>query len=417
MNSTRWPEFTTPAAVVGFLKKSFARLQSRFSFRNLGFPAVRQTNSGSGQPTIPLASVDSRGSVHGSFLIPQSPASEHAMRISEGQAVRMYRSKCAIFVVLALLTSRVATALAAEPTTQKTAYLAAYFCEKKNSDGSENSQLYYAISKDGFRFAYAVNHNQPILAATMDDKLIRDPTVMRGPDGVFHMVATVSWKNRPFTLWDSKDLVHWENERLVDCAPPGASKTWAPDLLWDPDTKQYVVFWTAEVNHDWNTACIWYATSRDLKQFSEPKVLMREKGGCLDADIINCKGKWYMVYRYNGIWIRSADKALGPYENPVKALDLDVEGPFLFPVNGQDDKLAMVFDYFGGNQGRWGLATSSDMQNWTLVSHEKWPYYHSDFYMPLGVRHGSVLPITAEESERILNAFGADQWGPDGQLP
>ena len=282
----------------------------------------------------------------------------------------MFFNKAALFfIVVATATLlRVPAACAAEENAANgeptSAYLAAYFWEKKDARGKEDSQLYYAIARDGFRFADAVNDRRPIVAATVGDRLIRDPMLLRDPDGkTFHLVATNAWKGRSLILFDSTDLVHWENQRLVQIAPERADKTWAPEMLWDPETRQFVVYWTSSLDNVWDTAAIWYATSTDLKTFSTPKVLMREEKGCLDADILYANGKWHMVYRYLGIWMRMADHALGPYEKPVRVLDLDVEGPFMFPINGKRDQWAMVFDYFGGNQGRWGVATSSD---WTI---------------------------------------------------
>lgn len=298
---------------------------------------------------------------------------------------------------------------------EPSSYLAAYFCETKGSDGKENSRLYYAIARDGFRFADAVNRNQPIVSATLGDKIIRDPMVLRDPDGRgFHLIATVSWKGRSLILFHSPDLIHWTNERVVQVSTEHADMTWAPEVRWDPETKQYFAYWTSSVDHTWATASIWYATSTDLKTFSAPQVLMHEKGGCLDADILYAQGKWHMVYRYTGIWMRTADHAFGPYDNPAKILDLDVEGPFLFPINGAPDQWGLVFDYFGGNQGRWGLATSSDFNQWNLVTKKAWPYYTPDVFFPPGIRHGSVLPITTGEADSILKAYGSTQFDYQG---
>ncbi len=296
-----------------------------------------------------------------------------------------------------------------------TAYLAAYFWQKQGADGKEDSKLYYAIARDGFRFADAVNDRKPVVTATVGDQITRDPMIMRDPDGKsFHLIATSSWKGRSLVLFDSADLVHWTNERLIPVAVADADMTWAPELRWDPETRQFFAYWTSSVEHKWDTAAIWYATSTDLKTFSAPQVLMREAKGCLDADIIQAAGKWRMIYRYTGLWMRTADHAFGPYENPVKVSDLNVEGPFIFPINGRTDQWGLVFDYFGGNQGRWGLATSSNCQDWTLLTRQAWPYYTPDVFLPPGVRHGSVLPITGLEVDTILKAFGATTFDYQG---
>lgn len=295
-------------------------------------------------------------------------------------------------------------------TAQDSDYLAAFFIEKKDSTGRESSQLYYAIASTGFRFEYSVKQGQPILASTVGDKLIRDPMILRDPNGHgFHLVATVSWKGRSFVMFDSTDLIHWTNERLVTVAPDDADMVWAPELRWDPASKQYFVYWTTSQNGKWSTAGIWYSTSTDLKSFSPPKMLMKEgRDGCLDADIICSNGKWYMVYRYTGLWMRTSSSAFGPYLNPVKISDLNVEGPFLFPINGST-QWGLIFDYFGGNQGKWGLQTSPDFIHWTPVTGEKWPYYNDQVFFPPGIRHGCVISITKSEADSVLKAFGASE--------
>ena len=328
-----------------------------------------------------------------------------------------FRTRVSVFLASLLVPLGMASLAGQESPSgeQPTAYLAAYFWEKQDKNGREDSKLYYAIAREGFRFADAVNGRKPVLAATVSDGLTRDPMILRDPDGkTFHLIATVSWKGRSLVLFDSADLVHWTNERLVEISASNADMTWAPELRWDPETRQYFAYWTSSVDHTWDTAAIWYATSTDLKTFSEPKVLMREDKGCLDADIVYAGGKWRMVYRYTGIWMRTAEHALGPYENPVKISALDVEGPFLFPLNGTTDRWGLVFDYFGGNQGRWGLATSADFKEWTPQTRKDWPYYTPEVFLPPGVRHGSVLPITAREAETVLKAFGSTKFDYQG---
>jgi hypothetical protein len=166
----------------------------------------------------------------------------------------------------------------------KTAYLAAYM------KGNDDKNMYYALATEGFKFKI-MNGSKPILSAYYNDKLLRNPLIIKDKEGIYHLVATVSWKNRPFTIWDSKDLITRENERLVDIAPEGATKTWAPEFAYDEENDIYFVHWTAELNDDWDTASIYYATTRDFINFSVPKVLYSLDGtGILDANIIKING-------------------------------------------------------------------------------------------------------------------------------
>ncbi len=50
--------------------------------------------------------------------------------------------------------------------------------------------------------------------------------------GMYHLVATASQQNRPFTIGDSKDMIIWPNESLTDITPENASK---PGTLFRPE--------------------------------------------------------------------------------------------------------------------------------------------------------------------------------------
>jgi hypothetical protein len=274
------------------------------------------------------------------------------------------------------------------------AYLAGYMTSY------DERHLYFAVSTNGFQFDQLVKGGQPILAATMDDKLVRDPMLFRDQQGVYHMVATISWKNRPFTMWDSTDLVQWTNERLVDVAPEGATKTWAPELAYDRAGDQYFAYWTAEVNNHWNTAAIYYATTKDFKTFSKPAVLYREpSNGILDADIVYEQGIYHLIYRFNGILEVTSTNAFGPYTNARQISPENVEGPFVFPLNDHSG-WGLVWDYFGNSQG-WGLFTSPDLKTWTRITNQGPPYYNEKVWFRASIRHGSVIPLTQEQIDVI----------------
>ena len=276
------------------------------------------------------------------------------------------------------------------------AYLAAYM------KGSDELHLYYALSEKGFLFE-EINEGKSILSANYDDKLIRDPMVFKDEKGIFHLVATVSWKNRPFTIWDSKDLVIWENERIVDVAPENATKTWAPEIAYDSENKNYFVYWTGEVNNVWNTASIYYSITKDFKEFSKPQILFRDSVGILDANIIKIEGVYNLIYRKNGIWVVTSRNATGPYTNPYQLSPENVEGPYAFPLRDTVG-YGIVWDYYGGSTG-FGLLTSLDFKNWTRVTNKKAPYYNENVKCPASIRHGSILGITQKELNKLKGAY------------
>lgn len=278
----------------------------------------------------------------------------------------------------------------------KVAYLVAYM------KGNDEKHMYYALAEDGFVFR-VLNGGKPVLSASYNDQLVRDPMVLQDKQGIYHLIATVSWSKRPFTVWDSDDLVHWKNERLVDVAPEGATKTWAPEFAYDEENDIYFVHWTGEVNGDWNTASIYYATTKDFKNFSETKLLYKDEVGILDANITKINGLYHLVYRKNGIWVATSKNAQGPYGDAYQLTADNVEGPYVFPLN-DNAGYGIVWDYFGNSAG-FGLWTTPDFKEWSQITNETVPFYNDKVEFPAGIRHGSIIGLTQEERDKLLEIF------------
>ena len=69
-----------------------------------------------------------------------------------------------------------------------------------------------------------------------DSKLMRDPSLLRGPDGTFHLVWTTGWKgDQGFGHSSSADLVHWAPQQFVPVMQhePTTVNVWAPELFYD----------------------------------------------------------------------------------------------------------------------------------------------------------------------------------------
>lgn len=277
------------------------------------------------------------------------------------------------------------------------AYLAAYMT------ATDEKHLYYALSVDGFRFDFLVNGGKPILGATHDDRRLRDPMILRDRNGIYHLVATVSWTHGYFTIWDSGDLVTWANERLVSVAPAGATLVWAPEIAYDADNDQYFAYWTSATGR-FETASIYYATTRDFRTFSAPKLLLSDpKAAIMDASIVYDGARYHMFYRSNGIRHATATHALGPYESPELVANDDAEGPFVFRlIDGSG--WGMVWDYYAGNAG-FGLLRSGDLSTWERITNTTSPYYNARVSFPVGIRHGSIIGVTQAQVE-LLRAKG-----------
>ena len=66
---------------------------------------------------------------------------------------------------------------------------------------------------------------------------MRDPCIIFGPDKKFHMVYTISWRERSIGYTSSKDLINWSKqiEIPVMVHEKNALNCWAPEIFFDSD--------------------------------------------------------------------------------------------------------------------------------------------------------------------------------------
>ncbi|MBQ1584862.1 MAG: arabinosidase, partial [Muribaculaceae bacterium] len=67
-----------------------------------------------------------------------------------------------------------------------------------------------------------------------DERVMRDPSIVRGPDGTFHLVWTTQWMgSRGFGYASSPDLIHWSEQRVIDVMGDiPTNNVWAPELFY-----------------------------------------------------------------------------------------------------------------------------------------------------------------------------------------
>ena len=288
-------------------------------------------------------------------------------------------------------------------------YLFCYF----TGNEPENESVHFAVSKDGYHFD-ALNHNEKIITQTLGKKCCRDPYILRDEEGIFHIIATDmrcydGWcSNNSIIIWDSKDLVQWENERIIDFSQfeetKFANRVWAPQVIFDKFKSEYMIYWTHNNADDDLDTITWYAYTKDFNTLTtKPTVLFKPKSGLcgIDADIIEVNGKYYL-YQADGekeaICYAVADRPDGPYfepdDNKVSVADTALEGNCIYRILGTD-KYVMIADQF--KAGGYFMQETSDMIHFERVN---------DFSLNhLNPRHGSMLHITDEEYDRLIKNF------------
>ena len=127
-------------------------------------------------------------------------------------------------------------------------------------------------------------------------RVMRDPSIVRGPDGTFHLVWTSSWRgDRGFGYSSSRDLIHWTPQRFIPTGMDTTTvNTWAPELFYDDVRRQYLIVWASCVPGRFpdgqedpkNNHRLYYMTTRNFQHFSEAKLFYEPGFSAIDATIV-----------------------------------------------------------------------------------------------------------------------------------
>ena len=157
-------------------------------------------------------------------------------------------------------------------------------------------------------------------------KVMRDPSIVKGSDGTFHLVWTSSWRgDRGFGYASSKDLIHWTTQRFISTGMEESTvNTWAPELFYDDMKKQYLIVWASCVpgkfpdyqeDHK-NNHRLYYMTTKDFKTFSKAQLFYDPDFSAIDATLVK-RGKddYVMVVKDNSRPMRNIKVAFAksPY--------------------------------------------------------------------------------------------------------
>lgn len=301
------------------------------------------------------------------------------------------------------------------PETHKQAEVPAYLFASFRGNGEDG--LHLAYSRDGLNWT-ALNNDESVLTPEIGTKLMRDPTLIRGPEG-FHMVWTSGWEDNGIGVAHSEDLISWSEQQFVPVMQdyPTARNAWAPEIIWDPDAQNYLIFWAStlpgtypdtEVKADKGWDHRIYATrTADFKEYSDTELYYQPDFNVIDATITPVNDGYAMLVkdetRYPAakrLHAAFSDSASGPWTLDQDAFSPDglwVEGPTVLPLTLNGEQGYMVyFDAYMNHH--FGAMFTTDFKTWE----DKTPMLN----LPAGTRHGSVLAVTEAELQQLINAYG-----------
>lgn len=287
----------------------------------------------------------------------------------------------------------------------KMTYLFSYF------KGNGEDGLHLAWSADGLKWESLKNDQSLLQPKVGVSKLMRDPCIIHGPDGLFHMVWTAGWTEHGIGYASSADLIHWSEQKYIEVMKhePTAKNTWAPELFYDKASKQYVIYWATTIPGRFTAGAeagdagynhrMYYVTTRDFKTFSPTQLFYDQDFNVIDGTIQKV-GKEYILFlkdetrnpAQKNLRIARSTQLLSGYGKASAPITGKywAEGPTVLKI-GKD--WIVYFDKYTEHQ--YGAVKSNDLTTWTDISDQ--------VSFPKGVRHGTVFAVKTKWFNQHLN--------------
>jgi len=270
--------------------------------------------------------------------------------------------------------------------------------------GNGEDGLHLAASDDGLRWT-TLGGGRSYLTPTVGTKLMRDPCVVQGPDGQFHMVWTTGWWDQGIGVAHSADLRNWSAQAFVPVMAhePSARNAWAPEILYDRTARRFLIYWASTIpgrfpeteaggdnDDDRRLNHRLYATTTTDFQTYTPTLLLYDGGfNVIDGTIVDLGTRFGMVVKDETRWpvpkkhlrMVFADRPDGPWSAAGQAFTRDwVEGPTALKVG---DAWVVYFDEY--TRKRYGAMRTRDFMTWEDVS--------DAVSFPEGIRHGTAIAV------------------------
>lgn len=239
-------------------------------------------------------------------------------------------------------------------------------------------------------------------------KVMRDPSMVRTPDGSFHLVWTTSWNgDEGFGYATSKDLVSWSEQQFIPVMQnePTTINTWAPEIFYDDEKDEFIVVWASciperfekGIEEENNNHRLYYITTKDFKTVSETRLFYDPGFSVIDAVIVKReKNDYVMVLKDNtrpnrNLKIAFATSPTGPYSPASEPFtDIFVEGPTVVKLG---DEYWIYYDAY--REKTYGCMKTADFITFTDVTQK--------VSVPKLHKHGTIFKAPASVIEKLLN--------------
>ncbi|WP_018629962.1 glycoside hydrolase family 43 protein [Niabella aurantiaca] len=246
--------------------------------------------------------------------------------------------------------------------------------------------------------------------AVGQQKVMRDPSMVQGPDGSFHLVWTSSWRgDKGFGYASSKDLLHWSKQQFIPVMEqePTTVNVWAPELFYDGAAKDYKIIWASTIpgrfergmEEDSNNHRMYVTTTKDFKTFTPAKLFLDPGFSVIDAVIVKKERAGYvLVLKDNtrperNLKVAFSNDPLGPWENVSKPFsDHFTEGPSVVKIK---DRWLIYYDSY--RKKIYEVKATKDFRHFEDIT--------GQVMVPEGHKHGTIVPVKKKVVRRLVKQF------------
>ena len=237
-------------------------------------------------------------------------------------------------------------------------------------------------------------------------KVMRDPSMVQGPDGTFHLVWTCSWNLDPgFGYASSKDLIHWSEQKHIPVMAHDTSvvNVWAPELFYEDSTGEFYVVWASTIpfkfekgeEEERNNHRLYYTKTKDFVDFTPAELFYDPGFSSIDAVIVKrAPSDYVLVFKDNtrperNILAAFGKTPAGPYGDTTERFtEMFTEGPSVVKVG---DEWLIYFDAYRNKA--YEAVSTKDFRQFTPINDK--------INVPAGHKHGTIVKV----SEKVLNGI------------
>ncbi|KAH6639020.1 arabinosidase [Boeremia exigua] len=297
-----------------------------------------------------------------------------------------------------------------------TGYLGVFFL------GDAPNVYFYTSTGNNALSMTPLNAGNPVIVPTLGSKGVRDPSIIPTPAGDKYFIigtdlniGSTTWDiaqrngSRSIFVWESSDLTTWSAERLVSVEDASAGMVWAPSAIWDPSASAFLVHWASKFYADTDPQHagaptpirMRYAHTTDFVSFTAPQDYAdMSPTSIIDLEFLPLGGDHFARFLKDEdaktVFTEVSTTGLfGPWTRPAgpdAIIESGVEGPAVFWDNEVEGKAHLLLDWYGADGYRPYESTDVEGGVWGVSERGEWP---------AGLRHGSVLPVTAQQVEAL----------------